>query len=78
MAIMSDITLGTVKGNVVPALDPRTPYSSRLSARSALYTDLQLPASPSNSDLENQPRNFNKSALESMPLLKPSYISTYK
>src|SRR4051812_9372860 len=27
---------------VVPALDPRTPYSSRLSARSALFTDLQL------------------------------------
>jgi hypothetical protein len=26
----------------VPALDLRTPYSSRLSARSALYTDLQL------------------------------------
>src|SRR5580692_1934011 len=42
MATMSNITLGTVKGNVVPALDPRTPYSSRLSARSALYTDLQL------------------------------------
>ncbi len=27
---------------VVPALDPRSPYSSRLSARSALFTDLQL------------------------------------
>ena len=27
---------------VVPALDPRAPYSSRLSARSALFTDLQL------------------------------------
>ena len=42
MATVSDITFATVKGNGVPALDPRTAYSSRLSARSALYTDLQL------------------------------------
>jgi hypothetical protein len=28
--------------HVAPALDPLAPYSSRLSARSALYTDLQL------------------------------------
>lgn len=27
---------------LVPALDPRAPYTSRLSARSALYTDLHL------------------------------------
>jgi hypothetical protein len=30
------------ESHVVPALDPRGPYSSRLSSRSALFTDLQL------------------------------------
>lgn len=36
-------TRAAVAGSpVVPALDPGTPYSSRLSARSALFTDLQL------------------------------------
>jgi hypothetical protein len=36
-------TRADVRGNlVVPALDSRTSYSSRLSARSALFTDLQL------------------------------------
>jgi hypothetical protein len=35
-------TAGTRGGAVVPALDSGTAYSSRLSARSALFTDLQL------------------------------------
>ena len=42
MGILGGTTSDFGAGLLVPALDPRTPYSSRLSARSALFTDLQL------------------------------------
>src|ERR1039458_8354603 len=42
MGIPAGTTVDIAARSVVPALDPDTPYSSRLSARSALFTDLQL------------------------------------
>src|SRR5438270_5917842 len=42
---MSGVSYARVRGersNAVPALDPQAMYSSRLSARSALFTDFQL------------------------------------
>jgi hypothetical protein len=42
MGALVETTANFAGSPVVPALDPRTPYSSRLSARSALFTDLQL------------------------------------
>jgi hypothetical protein len=42
MGIPAGTTIDIAARSVVPALDSDTPYSSRLSARSALFTDLQL------------------------------------
>src|SRR5271166_2380390 len=42
MGMLGGTTIDVAGSPVVPALDPSTPYSSRLSARSALFTDLQL------------------------------------
>jgi len=42
MGALGDATAGDRDGRAMPALDPCAPYSSRLSARSALFTDLQL------------------------------------
>lgn len=42
MGSLNHLAADERKAFVVPALDPAAPYSSRLSARSALYTDLRL------------------------------------
>ena len=42
MGSSNDTLIDVNEGQVAPALDPRAPYTSRLSARSALYTDLQI------------------------------------
>ncbi|MFY9853419.1 MAG: BrxA family protein [Terracidiphilus sp.] len=42
MGTPGEITTDAERSLMVPALDPRAPYSSRLSSRSALFTDLQL------------------------------------
>lgn len=42
MGTLGRTTAGIAASPAVPALDSRTPYSSRLSARSALFTDLHL------------------------------------
>ena len=42
MGSSNDTLIEVREGQVATALDPRAPYTSRLSARSALYTDLQI------------------------------------
>src|ERR1039458_9966478 len=69
-------TADFASGPVVPALDPRTPYSSRLSARSALFTDLQLLLDGRSEPLTSE--EYRKLVVEENCLNRPSSAARRK
>ena len=69
-------TPADVDGSTVPALDARTPYSSRLSARSALFTDLQLLLDDLPEPLTSE--EYRRLAVDENALTRPSTAARKK
>lgn len=68
--------VGTQGGALVPALDSRTAYSSRLSARSALFTDLQLLLDDLPGPLNSE--EYRRLVIEENVLTRPSSAARKK
>ena len=76
MGTLGGPTADTGGSHVVPALDPRAAYSSRLSARSALFTDLQLLLDDRPEPLQSD--EYRKLVVEENCLTRPSTAARKK